>query len=79
MFSKVDTKKKDDFLDQTKARRELRSNEKYKDVAAIKIQVCEWFCKKKILFMPFIVIMIIIDIVVIGKTLPRTMQNKTSV
>jgi len=44
MFSKVDTKKKDDFLDKAKARRELRSNEKCKDVAAIKIQVND-LCK----------------------------------
>ena len=39
MFSKVDSKLKNSFLEQTKAQREERANEKLREKSAIKIQV----------------------------------------
>ena len=38
MFNAVDAKKKDEFLDKAKAKRQERHSEKHKDEAAIKIQ-----------------------------------------
>ena len=40
MFSKVDVKQKDSFLEQTKAQREERAYERQKEIATLKIQVC---------------------------------------
>ena len=39
MFSKVDAKQKNSFLEQTKAQREERAYERQKEVATLKIQV----------------------------------------
>ena len=48
MFSKVDVKQKDSFLEQTKAQREERAYERQKEIATLKIQVHHsvlWFDK----------------------------------
>ena len=39
MFSKVNVKQKNNFLEQTKAQREERAYERQKEVASLKIQV----------------------------------------
>ena len=41
MFSKVDVKQRDSFLEQTKAQREERAYERQKEIATLKIQVCQ--------------------------------------